>query len=113
MFAENRPLKKHNETHLNNLYFQLVCIEAIDDFPRNITVLESQIDAIKQRNISETGNLASQLNFSQVMSTSNTGIDDRLVNGLVARVTEFKSLNSALSVLYVKFNDDSAGLVKR
>ena len=70
MFAENKPIKKHNETHLENLDSQLVCIDAADEFSRNITVSESQIDAIKQRNMD---------------------IGDRLMNCLVGRVTEFNS----------------------
>ena len=41
----------------NNLDSQLVCIEATDKFPKNINVSDSQIDAIKLRKISETGNL--------------------------------------------------------
>ena len=91
---------------MNNFDSQLVFIDKIDKFPRNITVSESQIDTIKQKEKKrETGNLASQLNFkfdSQFVLTSNTDTDDRLVNGLVGRVTK-----------YVKFNDDSAGLVTR
>ena len=47
MFAENKPFKKHNETHLNNLDSQLVCIDANDEFPRNIAVSEYQIDPVK------------------------------------------------------------------
>ena len=91
---------------------QLVCIEAIDEFPKDINVSDSQIDAIKLRKISETGNLESQLNLKvglQVMITSNIDINDRLVNGLVGRVTQFKYSNNVVSV-YVKFYDDSAGL---
>ena len=42
---------------------QLACIEAIDEFPKNINVSDSQIDAIKLRKISETRNLESQLNL--------------------------------------------------
>ena len=84
------------------IFSQLACIDAIDIFLRNITVLESQLDAIKQINIIETGNLASQLNLSQVMLTLNIDIDDRLVNVLVRRIKEFKSLNNAVSVLCVK-----------
>ena len=45
--------------------------------------------------------------------TSNINIDDKLVNGLLDTVTEFKYLNNAVSVFYVKFNNDSAGLVAR
>ena len=73
MFAKNRPFKKHNEIHLNN-FSRLVCIDAIDIFLRNINVLESQLDAIKQINIIETCNLASQLNLSQVVLTLNIDI---------------------------------------
>ena len=81
---------------------QLVCIEAIDEFSKNVTVSESQIDAIKLRKLSETGNLASQLNLkigSQVILTSNIDTDGRLVNGPVGRVTQFKYLNKAELVL--------------
>ena len=70
MFAENKPIKKHNETHLETLDSQLVSIDAVDEFSRNIIVSESQIDAIKQRNMD---------------------IDDRLVSCLVGRVTKFNS----------------------
>ena len=34
MFAENKPVKRHNETQLNNLDSQLVCIEAITNSQR-------------------------------------------------------------------------------
>ena len=47
------------------------------------------------------------------MLTLNIDIDDRLVNVLVGRVKKFRSLNNEVSVLCVKFNDDSAGLVAR
>ena len=112
-FTENKPVKRHNETQLNNLDSQLVFIEAIDEFLKNINVLDSQIDAIKLRKISETGNLENQLNFKfglQVMMTSKIGINDRLVNGLLGSVTQFKYSNNAASFVSVKFNDDSTGL---
>ena len=63
MFAETKLVEKHKENNLNNSDSPLVCVYAIGKFPRNITVWEGQIDAIKQRKISEAGNLASQLNF--------------------------------------------------
>ena len=72
MFAENKPVKRHNETELNSLDSQLVCIEATDKFQKNINVSDSEIDEIKFRKISETGNLESHLNLqvgSQVMRT--------------------------------------------
>ena len=62
--------------------------------------------------MSETGNLESQLKLkigAQVMLTSNLDIDDRLVNGLVGTVKQIKYKNNEVSVVYVKFNDISAG----
>ena len=103
MVAENKPVKRHNETKLNNLDSPLVCIEAIDEFPTNINISDSQIDAIKLRKINETGNLESQLNLKvglQVMITSKIGINDWLVNGLVGRVSQFKYSNNVVSVVY-------------
>ena len=67
---------------------------------------------MKQRKMSKTGNLESQLKLkisAQVMLTSNLGIDDRLVNALVATVKQIKYKNNAVSVVYVKFNDNNAG----
>ena len=73
MFAENKPVKRHHETQLNNLDSQLVCIEAIDELPKNNIVSDSHIDTIKLRKISETGHLESHLNLkvgAQVMIIS-------------------------------------------
>ena len=93
MFAENKPAKEHNETQLNTLDTQLILIDAIDEIPKDIVLLQSQIDAIKQRKMSEAGNLESQLKLkigAQVMFTSNLDIDGRLVNGLVGTVKQIK-----------------------
>lgn len=116
MFTENKPVKKHNETHLSNLDSQFVYIDALEESSGNITVSKSQIDTTKQRKISKTGYLASHLHLqidSQIMLTSNIDTDNRLVNGLFGRVTEFKYLNNAVNVVHVKFNDGSVGLVAR
>ena len=52
MFTENNPVKKHDETHSNNVDSQLVYIDAKEEFSRNITAPEGQVDGIKQRKIS-------------------------------------------------------------
>ena len=57
MFAENKPAKQHNETQLKTIDTQLILIDAIDEIPKDIVLSQSQIDAIKQRKASETGNL--------------------------------------------------------
>ena len=112
MFAEKKAAKEHNETQLNTLDTQLILIDATDEIPKDIVLSQSRIDAIKQRKMSETGNLESQLKLkigAQVMLTSNLDIDDRLVNGLVGTVKQIKYKNNEVSVVYVKFNDNNAG----
>ena len=92
MFAE-KPAKEHNQTQLNTLDTQLILIEAIDEIPKDIVLSQSQNDAIKQRKMSQTGNLESQLQLkigAQVMLISNLDIDDRLVNDLVGTVKQIK-----------------------
>ena len=94
MFAENKPAKEHNETQLNTFDTQLILIDAIDEIPKDIVLSQSQIDAIRQRKMSEIGNLQSQLKLkigAQVMLTSNLDIDDRLVNGLVGTVKQINT----------------------
>ena len=73
---------------------------------------QSQINGIKQRKMSQTGNLESQLKLkigAQIMLTSNLDTDVRLVNGLVGTVKQIKYKNNEVSVVYVKFNDNTAG----
>ena len=93
MFAKNRPAKEHNETQLNTRDTPLILIDAVDEIPKDIVLSQSQIDAIKQRKISETGNFESQLKLkigAQVMLTSNLDIDDRLANNLAGTVKQIK-----------------------
>ena len=78
----------------------MILIDAIDEIPKE-TLSQSQIDAIKQRKVSGTGNLVSKLKLkigAQVMLTSNLDIDDRLVNGLVGTVKQIKYKNNEVIV---------------
>ena len=112
MFVENKPAKEHNETQLNNLNSQLIFIDAIDEIPKDIVLPQSQIDANKQRKMSETGNLESQLKLkigAQVMLTSNLDIHDRLVNSLVGTFKQIKYKNNEVSIVYMEFNNNNAG----
>ena len=99
---ENKPAKENSETQLNALDTQLILIDAIDEIPKDIVLSQSHIDAIKQRKMSKTGNLESQLKLkisAQVMLTSNLGIDYRLVNALVGTVKQIKYKNNMKLVL--------------
>ena len=67
----------------------MILIDATNEIPKDIVLSQNQIDAIEQWNVSETGNLESQLKLkiiAQVMLISISDIDDRLVNGLVGKV---------------------------
>ena len=67
----------------------MILIDATNETPNDIVLSQNQIDAIEQWNVSETGNLESQLKLkiiAQVMLISISDIDDRLVNGLVGKV---------------------------
>ena len=45
------------------------------------------------------------------MLISNLDIEERLLNGQVGTVTQFKYINDKLSLPYVKFNNDNEELV--
>ena len=67
----------------------MILIDATNEIPKDIVLSQNHIDAIEQWNVSETGNLESQLKLkiiAQVMLISISDIDDRLVNGLVGKV---------------------------
>ena len=99
---------------MDKIASELVRIHAIDETPRYIKLTESQIEAIKRREISETGNHAYSLKLNigtQAMLTANVNIEDRLVNGLLVKVMKFKLVDHQITIVYVKFNDKNAGLI--
>ena len=113
IFAENKPVEHHNEVQLDKVGSDLVSIQAIDEIPRHIKLTESRVEAIKQSKLSETGNLAYLLKLkigAQIMLTANANIEDRLANGLVGKVMQFKVVNE-VTVIYVKLNDTNSGLM--
>ena len=114
IFEENKPVEQHNEVHLVEADSNLVSIQAIGDVPRHIKLTESQVEAIKQRKLSDTGNLDYLLKLkigAKVMLTTNVNIKDRLVNGLVVKVMQLKVVNNEVTVIYMKCNDANAGLM--
>ena len=81
MFAENCPASDHNDLMLNEMEGETISINAIDDIPPEVQLLDKQIDAIRARKVGKTGNLVSILKIkvdSQVNLTSNINIEDRL-----------------------------------
>ena len=41
MFAEKKPAKEHNETHLNTLDTQIILIDTIDEIHKDIVLSQS------------------------------------------------------------------------
>ena len=58
IFAENKPVEYHNKVQLDNIDSDLVSIQETNEIPRQVKLTESQVEAIKQGKLSETGNLA-------------------------------------------------------
>ena len=77
--------------------------QAIDDIPRSIKPTKSQIEAVKQRKLSETGFPGCLLKLkigAQMMLTANLYIEDRLVNGLVGKVMKLEVVNGKIIVKF-------------
>ena len=82
IFAENSPMKVHNEVMLSKLPTTLISIQAEDELPKNCR--NSVIIEAKNRRQSETGGLALLLELkvdARVMITAIINITDRLING--------------------------------
>ena len=87
IFAENKPTEHHNEVQLDKFDSDLVIIWVIDEIPSHIKLTESQVEAMKHAYL-----LKLKIG-AQIMLTANVNIEDRLVNGLVGNVVQFKVVN--------------------
>ena len=106
IIAENKLVAQHNEVKLDKVDSDLVSIQVTDEITRDVKLTKSQVEAIKQIKLNETGNLAYLLNLkigTQKMLTANANIEDRLVYGLVGKAMQFKVVNNKVTVVYVKF----------
>ena len=114
IFAENNSVGEHNKERITefNAINSINSINAIGKNPAQSKISQSQTETINVRKISDTGNLAFNLdikNGTQVILTININLKDRLVNGLVVMVMGFKYIDNTVKVIYVKFNDKKAG----
>lgn len=79
---------------LDKLQEHLVILDANDKLSEGCSLLQSQIDNLKTRNISKKGNFANILKLKKdanIMLAVNIG--DRLVKGLVGKVMGFNFFN--------------------
>ena len=115
IFAENKPCQEHNSNMLKSNENVLCSIPAIDALPKNVS--QNVIEKVLNRNQSETGGLARNLEVkvnARVMLTVNIDIADRLINGQIGTVKHisYNNINGHIVKVYIKFDDAQAGLKK-
>ena len=116
MFAESSPVADYydyNDKMFNGIERPIRTRTVTDKIPQEIHLSNKRIDTIKERKIGDKGNLADVLwkkLGALVMLTSNINNEDRLTNRLVGKIASIEHENGAVKVIYVKFNDQNAGL---
>ena len=73
MSAENKRIEQHNEMQLQKNSAPLI------EIPKHINLTQSQIEEIKEKKLSQKGNLSYLLSLKigcQVMLTANVNIED-------------------------------------
>jgi len=114
LFAENKSKDEVNHQKLSELPFPEIVLYASDIVPKGIT--QQKLDQINKRFQSQCAGLAKCLTLKEnakVMLTSNIDICDRLTNGQIGIIHSFVYDNFDIKVIYVRFNDNEAGLKKR
>ena len=113
IFAENAPVDRHNNEHLDHLTKNLYTLKATDQYPLNVT--RQDLDRVLARGRSETGGLDSVILAKEnvrVMLTTNIDINDRLINGQMGTIKKI-SINHTTqkpAVIYINFDNSQAGI---
>ena len=114
MFAENSLRGNFNNERLIKLNYPPIEVPSLDRNPPG--VCQSKLATVLNSSQSQTGGLARLFRFrksSRVMLTANFNIDDRLVNEQLGTIVDLREDSSGiLSKIYVKFEDQNAGLME-
>ena len=113
IFAENAPVKRHNDNQLKHILGQLVTIPAKDEVPKNSKI--SDIKEAQNRKQSETGGVASLLELkvnARVMLTTNINIKDRLIREKMGTVKHIEIKESEARTIYLELDDKCAGQIR-
>ena len=111
LYAENESVNVHNLKMLERLSSENFVSQSIDVFPKSFSDVEK--NKVKNMKQTDTGGLAGELKLkigARVMLVSNIDIDDRLINGQLGTVTNFKSRDGQIQIIYIKFDDTNDGL---
>ena len=112
LYAENIPKDEKNLLKLAELPGFEYKIDAVDENP--VSVPAFKIEQAANRCQSQTGGLCKTLILkinAKVMLTNNIDIEDRLINGQIGTVKEFKfNSNGEISLVYVHFSESTVGI---
>ena len=102
-FAENAPVKRHNDNRLKLIPGKLITIPAKDEVPKNSK--NSDVREAQNRKMSETGGLVSILKLkinARFILTTNVNIEDRLINGPMGTVKHTESRDKEVQTIYLE-----------
>ena len=105
-FAEKSPKDDHNASKIDHLNHLEIKIESIDVFTDS-TPMHLQT-SLSSRSSSTTVGLSSLLKLKKgvcIMITSNIDLADRLLNGQFGLMFDFAYINSSITKVYVKLDD--------
>ena len=112
IWAENKPVREHNNKHLEKIPSLLFVLRAVDQYPPHVN--KQDIDRVLSRGRSETGGLDFEIHVKEnakVMLTTNIDIADRLINGqmgIVVKIDVHPNTQKP-TIIYIKFDDPKAG----
>ena len=112
VWAENNPVTKYNNQRLEEIAMPMYVLEAVDQYPKNVT--KHDIEKVLSKGRSGTGGLDSVIYIKErarVMLTNNIEICDRLINGQLGTVAKIlvDEITHNVKKVYVKFDDEQAG----
>ena len=110
LFAENSPKGDYNASKIGQLNHLEIKIESIDVFPDS-TPMHLQT-SLSSRSSSTTAGLSSLLKLKKdvrIMITSNIDLADRLGNSQFGVVFDFAYIDSSITKVYVKLDNQNAG----
>ena len=112
VWAGNKPVIDYNNQRLQEILTPLHVLQAVDQYPKNVSRHEIVRVLLKGR--SHTGGLDLEVFIKEgarVMLTNNVDISDRLINGqsgTVARIL-VNEVTQKPTIVYIKFDDEEAG----
>ena len=110
LFTENSPKDNYNASKIGQLYHLEIKIESIDVFPDS-TPMHLQT-SLSSRSSNTTAGLSSLLKLEKgvrIMITSNINLADSLINDQFGVVFDFPYIDSSVTKVYVKLDDQNAG----